>query len=110
MWKVCAEPTTSVGIGLWNSNSHEERPTSPVTPNPAAAAAYSLFLILLFHSVRHLRMLSSKHRRRRQRVAGEVAGAVGGRLNQGQQSKSLDLDWIKRSRPHRFRPKPQRSF
>ena len=59
MWKVCAEPTTSAGVGLWNSNSHEERPTSPVAPNPAAAA-HSLFLILLFRSVHHLRMLRSK--------------------------------------------------
>lgn len=63
MWKVCAEPTTSAGVGLWNSNSHEERPTSPVTPNPSAA--HSLFLILLFRSMHHLRMLSSKQRRRR---------------------------------------------
>lgn len=65
MWKVCAEPTTSAGVGLWNSNSHEERPTSPVTPNPTAPMAHSLFTISLFHSVHHLRMLSCKQSRRR---------------------------------------------
>lgn len=93
MWKVCAEPTTSAGVGLWNSNSDEERPTSPVTPNPAAAA-HSLFLILLFSSVHHLRMLSSKQRRRRQ---GGRRGllVVGGQLNLGRQSKSLALEGIK---------------
>lgn len=57
MWKVCAEPTTSAAVGLWNSNSHEERPTLLVTPNPPAAAAHSLFLIPLFHSIHHLRVL-----------------------------------------------------
>lgn len=44
MWKVCAEPTTSVGVGLWNSNSREERPTSPVAPNPAPAAHSFIFI------------------------------------------------------------------
>lgn len=94
MWKVCAEPTTSAGVGLWNSNSHEERPTSPVTPNPVAAAAHSLFLILLFSSVHHLRMLSSKQCRRRQ-GGRQGLSVVGGQLNLGRQSKSLGLEGIK---------------
>lgn len=103
MWKVCAEPTTSAGVGLWNSNSHEERPTSPVTPNPtaaaAAAAAHSLFLIPLFGSVHHLRMLRSKQCRRRQ------GGVVGGRLNLAiKESGGFGGD--QRRRPHRFKPKP----
>ena len=95
MWKVCAEPTTSAGVSLWNSNSYEERPTSPVTPNPAAAA-HSLFLIPLLRSVHHLRMLSSKQRRRRQGGRqGRMSKVVGGQLNLGWQSKSLGLEGIK---------------
>lgn len=73
MWKVCAEPTTSAGVGLWKCNSHEERPNSPVTPNPPAASP-PLCLILLFSLVHHLGMLSCEHcRRRRGREAGDVS-------------------------------------
>lgn len=104
MWKVCAEPTTSAGVGLWNSNSHEERPTSPVTPNPAAAAAHSLFLILLFSSVHHLRMLSSKQCRRRQ---GGRRGLSGGRAaKSGPAIKESGFGGDQRSKLHRFKLKP----
>lgn len=82
MWKVFAEPTTSAGVGLWNSNSHEERPT----PNPAAVA-YSLFLIPLFHSFIIYACLASS------RAEGDRM--VGKWLNLGRQSESLGLEEIK---------------
>lgn len=105
MWKVCAEPTTSAGVGLWNSNSHEERPTSPVTPNPAAAAAHSLFLIPLFHCVHHSRMLSPKQRRRRRGGRRGVASGGEGRLECGQAIKgSGGFGGDQRREPHRFKP------
>lgn len=107
MWKVCAEPTTSAGVGLWNSNSHEERPTSPVTPNPAAAVVHSLFLIPLFHSVHHLRVLSFKQSRRRH--GGRRGCASGGRAaKSGWAIKESGFGGDQRSRPHRFQPKPER--
>lgn len=77
MWKVCAEPTTSAGTGLWNPNSHEERPASPVTPNPAAA--HSLFLIPLFRSGHRLRMLGLRGKGRGGRESGRQGQAGGGR-------------------------------
>lgn len=109
MWKVCAEPTTSAGVGLWNSNSHEERPTSPVTPNPAAAAAaaaaHSLFLIPLFCSVHHLRMLSSKQCRRRR--GGKRGRTSGGRAaKSGLAIKQSGFGGDQRKEPHRFKHKP----
>ncbi len=107
MWKVCAEPTTSAGVGLWNSNSHEERPTSPVTPNPAAAAAaHSLFLIPLFRSVHHLRMLSSKQCRRRQGGRRGRTSSGGRAAKSGLRIKESGFGGDQRSKPHRFKPQP----
>lgn len=95
MWKVCAEPTTSAGVGLWKCNSHEERPNSPVTPNPPAAGP-PLCLIPLFSPVHHLRMLSCEHCRRRQgQEVGEVSWWREGSQRLGWQSKHLGLDRIK---------------
>ena len=105
MWKVCAEPTTSADIGLWNSNSHKERPTSPVTPNPAAAVAHSSLLIPLFRSVHHLRMLSFKQSRRRR---GGRRGCAS-EAKSGLAIKETGFGGDQRSRPHRFKPKPARS-
>lgn len=95
MWKVCAEPTTSAGVGLWKCNSHEERPNSPVTPNPPAAGP-PLCLIPLFSPVHHLRMLGCERcRRRRGQEAGEVSWWREGSQSLGWQSKHLGLDRMK---------------
>lgn len=95
MWKVCAEPTTSAGVGLWKRNSHEERPNSPVTPNPPAAGP-PLCLIPPFSPVHHLRMLGCEHcRRRRGQEAGEVCWWREGSQSLGWQSKHLGSDRMK---------------
>lgn len=94
MWKVCAEPTTLAGVGLWNSNSQEERPSSPVPPNPVPA--HSLFLIQQFCSVHRSRMLGCKQCRRRQGGKWKLCEWwEGGRLKLGRQSKNLGLVGIK---------------
>lgn len=93
----------SAGVGLWNSNSQEERPTS-VTPNPAAAA-HSLFLILLLHFVRHLRMLDSEQCSGRQ--GGRQGRTSGGRAaKSGFTVKESGFAGDQRKGPHRFKPKP----
>lgn len=63
MWKVCAEPTTSTGVGLWKRDPGAERPTSPGTPNPAAAGA-PLWLIPPLSPAHHSRMLGCEVGRR----------------------------------------------